>query len=282
MTEACPRSPTGRGASLKTKRLGIRIPWRALIFKRLYMPNLNGYSDIFKFHKNAALNVDPSKSYSEFKSHPELYNFIIAVNQNPDSPSLQQAISINPLTAFELIQKGGSRAGGYFGCIDVVECRHILMLAFLKNYIGDKSLGNVLEIGGGYGNFVRLATNIFKWEDWCIIDLEYISQLQKWFLGTEKISLDRVHFMSEDHLQPYIADTIIGTHSLSEFDMDTFINYYERYIQRAQRLFYVSHVSMPSPELLKLKFDMIRADFELLTTQGYENHQSMMYIFEHK
>ena len=244
------------------------------------MTNLDGYSDIFKFYKNAARNVDTSKIYPEFKSHPELYNFILAVNRNPDSASLQQALSINHIVAFELIQKGESRAGGYFGCIDVVECRHILMLTFLKNYIGDKSLGNVLEIGGGYGNFVRLATDIFKWDDWTILDLDYISHLQEWFLTMENIPLDTVHFMSEDHLQPYVADTIIGTHSLSEFDMNTFTKYYENYIKQAYRLFYVSHISMPSPELLKLKLDMIQTDFELKLSEPYEGNQSIMYIFE--
>ena len=260
----------------------VRLPPRALLFERLHMPNLSGYSSVFNFYKNAAKDTNPAKTYSEFKSHPELYNFILAINKNPDSASLQQAASINPGIAFQLIQKGGSKSGGYFGCIDAVECRHILMLTFLKNYLGDNSLGKVLEIGGGYGNFVRLATNMFDWTDWTIIDLEYISHLQEWFLTTEKISLDKVHFMSEDQLQPYIADTIIGTHSLSEFDLDTFTNYYNSYIKQVHRLFYASHNRFPSYELLKAKQDMIANDFVLKIALVYEEDNSTMYIFEHK
>jgi len=249
------------------------------------MSDLKGYLSEFTRYEDAAGTKDLSRIYPDFKNHHEAFNFILSFGDGKfksDPEAIQLAIGLNPTIAFQLIKKGPSKAGGDYSVIDVVESRHILLLSYLKTHMGNKPLGNVLEIGGGYGNFFRLASEIFEYESWTIADLEFITKLQKWFLEQEKVVMDRVTLMPSTHLVDLMPDLVIGTHSLSEFDLDTFTSYYNRYIKKAKRLLYSSHNTMPSRELLERKMETILTDFVIASSKKYELHQSTMYIFEKK
>lgn len=156
-----------------------------------------GYKPIFDKAIEISEKVNYQEAIPNFRNHPELFHFIMAAPYmyDPDILSLNQARDIDISIYGSLMSKGPSKAGAIHNSIDTVESRHILMMTFLIKSIGT-DWGEVLEIGGGYGNCLRLISGLVKYTKWSILDLSYILDLQKWFLQEENVDLSRVEFLS--------------------------------------------------------------------------------------
>jgi hypothetical protein len=252
---------------------------------------MDSYTPVFKEAAKLAEAVDYGKTFEDFHNHPELYHFIIAPDGQlgSDNRAIEQAQRINLGIFQELYDKGPSLLGNGSPEIDGVESRHILILTYLISRLGDK-WGEVIEIGGGYGNYPRLVDNIVEVSSWSIIDLAYISDLQCWFLwksgiDTSKITCYAFEDMRRD-LQSYDSepvgyDLLLGVHSLSEFDLETF-NIYLPIINKARWFCYVSQTNNPSKELLDKKQEIIRKQFTLEDKLEYEGGASIIYLFLNK
>jgi hypothetical protein len=158
-----------------------------------------------------------------------------------------------------------------------------LLTYLIHNLIG--SWGNVVEIGGGYGNFLRLADGLATFDRWDIIDLFYIGDLQEWFLNRSHILTTSTYFIPSDDIedQNNLNPTLVlGIHSLSEFSMEDFTGYFERIISKAPWFFYVTQVSNPSQELLREKIDMVLLQFSLVDYFAYEGGASVAFLLKNK
>jgi hypothetical protein len=252
---------------------------------------MDSYTPVFKESARLAEAVDYSATFEDFHKHPELYHFIIAPDGQlgSDNRALNQAEKIDPVIYQALYDKGPSLLGEGSTEIDGVESRHILILTYLIFMLG-KSWGNVIEIGGGYGNYPRLVDKIVEVESWSIIDLEYISDLQDWFLWKSGINTDRITCYSFENMRedlknydanPSEYDLLLGVHSLSEFDLETFM-FYLPIINKARWFCYVSQTYNPSKELLDKKQELIREQFTLEAKLEYEGGTSVIYLFLNK
>ena len=76
--------------------------------------------------------------------------------------------------------------------LDNLDSRHYMMSCFVYDYFKQNniSLTNILEIGGGFGNWSYINENIMKYNKWTIIDLDFVIKLQKWFLEKELIDIN--------------------------------------------------------------------------------------------
>jgi putative sugar O-methyltransferase len=124
----------------------------------------------------------------------------------------------------------------------------------------------IVEIGGGYGNWLYLNQNK-KFNKWIIIDLPHVIELQKYYLTHTNVDLNRVSFVSAynySEVESEKIDIVIGTHSLSELSLDIFDDYFRRVISKSKYLLYCFHKFMPTIELINAKKDIIDTQFTLV------------------
>jgi len=248
---------------------------------------MDSYTPIFEKSQKLAEAVDYFETFEYFHDYPELYHFIIAPEGQltRDERALNQAKEIDPEIYQALYDKGPSLLGNGSSEIDGIESRHILIMTYLISKLG-KNWGDVIEIGGGYGNYPRLADGIVSTDTWSIIDLNYISDLQCWFLKNNNIR--NVYCYSfeamQRDLQDYESDPVpynllLGIHSLSEFNMETF-NSYLPIINRAKWFCYVCQDKNPSLEILVTKLSIIMQEFNIVDVLEYEGGTSLLYLFK--
>jgi hypothetical protein len=92
--------------------------------------------------------------------------------------------------------------------------------AFLKKQVG--ATQTIVEIGGGYGNWVYL-NRAKDFDTWVTIDLPHVSELQKWYLSETGVNMDRwkaVWAYDYAEVESLNVGLVIGAHSLSELSFN--------------------------------------------------------------
>lgn len=212
--------------------------------------------------------------FPTFREEMDVFHFLTAVGSQktgPDKQALGIAMRIDPLLCYDYMSQPKSHLGyaslDDFERWDVVDSRHIMMCTQIFNHLGSDGAKRIVEIGGGFGNWVRLNAGIIAFEKWSIVDLPFVSRLQRWYLSNvlgERIGL--VEFVDTDQYAAWSTaetdiDLAIGAHSLSELDWTTFETYYRRTLIHAKYLFYATHLVIPTPDLVEKKLDFIAEDF---------------------
>lgn len=204
------------------------------------------------------------ESFRNTLNNPMLYNFMINGGEI-DNYSLNIAKDINYELYSKFLNQKQKGYTGYLGCeekyreIDDNDSKHILILTFLFN---NRNFKNIVEIGGGYGNCVRLINNIISYDSWKIIDLPHINEVQKFFLEKEINDISKIDFIDGTNNQNlYFSnkciDLVIGTHSISELSWDNFINYMKNVVIYSNYLYLGYNKNCPSPLLINNKLRYI-------------------------
>ena len=128
------------------------------------------------------------QNFRDTDNQPMLYAFCINGGKI-DNESLNQARNINKELYEKFMNSKKKGLTGYKGIedkyeeFDDLDSKHILILTILFN--NNISFKNIVEIGGGYGNCIRLSENIIKYDKWSIIDLPHMLDLQTYFLKNQ-------------------------------------------------------------------------------------------------
>ena len=223
-------------------------------FKGIFLEKQNHYHENFNF--------------SNFRERKDVYGFCLG--EGPlDWTNFSQAYFQDKRLFSKYIGISKSNLG--YGKdvkwqqIDFLDSRHIFFSTFVFSYC--KNIKNILEIGCGYGNMFRLNHSVIDFDQWTMVDLPFVSYLQKWYLGHEVKDLSRAKFVSaNDYSSLYNEkfDLCIGSHSLSELAWDDFISYYETIVKNSKYFFYAGHNWNCGWDLLKRKLDLINQDFDLV------------------
>lgn len=222
--------------------------------------------------------IDDNESFEGFR-HNSKYAFACANGEErvtPDYEALAKAFMHNPSLTTKLFEAGKPRIGYEvptdFFTPDTLDCRHIMSLTQLFSHLRMKDL-KVVEIGGGFGNWARLAFAVPGQVDcaaWTIIDIPAMIKLQKWYLGQISPSYfeGKIHFIDTDvysarELSEHTTapDVVIGAHSLSEIPMDIFDRYYADFIKKSEFLYYSTHNERPHIGMINAKLQRIERDF---------------------
>lgn len=199
------------------------------------------------------------------KSNPMLYSFCINGGKI-DELSSSKAKCINEELYLKFMNQKKKGLTGYKGIedqyeeIDDGDSKHILILTLLFN--NNIDFKNIVEIGGGYGNCIRLSENIVNYDNWKIIDIPHMIDLQRYFLKNEIGDISKIDFMdgtknNYNFLNNEI-DVVLATHSLSELDWTTFMNYMENIVIHSKYLFLGYNKNCPSPQLINNKIKYIQ------------------------
>lgn len=221
--------------------------------------------------KRCEENYPNHKDFSVFREDFATYHFLLC-NCDPDTDALEQARRLNTDLYQEYIKKGkpklgyGSNPSVPYREMDMCDSHHIMMSTIISNY--KREWGRIIEIGAGYGNMVRLNQGILEYEEWVDVDLPFVTDLAKWYLGELDIEISYRNAYKTENMD---SELVIGAHSVSELSWDDFIDYYQKIIGRAKYFFYASHIDNSGVELLNMKWDLIEKDFDIvseLITEG--------------
>lgn len=225
---------------------------------------MDGYKYIFdnsfeSYNRNGGGILE---SFRDKDKNNNIYNFLINGDYR-DEESLEMAKHIDK-NLYEKFTQQKKSLIGYTGCenlyrqIDDLDSKHILILTFL--FSKNINFKNIVEIGGGFGNMIRLINNIFEYDTWDIIDLPHIIELQKFYLTNEINDISKINFINciagEYNINKNI-DIVIGIHSLSELSYQDFINYFEKVIKNSKYLYLGYNIACPSRELIQNKLAYI-------------------------
>jgi hypothetical protein len=227
--------------------------------------------------KNYTTHGNRLENFRDIKNNPMIYNFMIN-NGEIDKESLNLSKELNEELHSKFINQKQKTMIGYKGIeniyrpIDDLDSKHILILNIL--FSSNNNFKNIIEIGGGYGNFLRLSDNIIEYNSWEIIDLLHVLELQKYFLSNEientsKISFTDCHLTLPDYSNKK-TDLVIGTHSLSEISMENFINYIKKVVIYSKYLFLGYNKLCPSSKIIQSKLNyLFENNFETISIYDY-------------
>jgi len=255
---------------------------------------MNGYTQIFNdaesifYTKQNSLD-DKEYLFKTFRSQRDIYSFIDNGDTPPDSEAIQYSIQLNPeMYTYYLNQLEGRKKLGYtsetqFDSYNHLDSRHILMSIVLYSNIKNDELKSIVEIGGGYGNFLYLNRNR-EFQNWKIIDIPHLLLLQNYMLKELNVNCPYELISAYDYSEKDFSelDLVIGTHSLSEFSIDIFKNYFYKVIINSKYLLYVYHISLPSKQLIESKKEIIEEYFSLLFSITTENNSVITALYKKK
>jgi hypothetical protein len=141
-----------------------------------------------------------------------------------------------------------------------------MMSVHLLTHLKKTEVPSIVEIGGGFGNWLRLHTGMLSFTKWSIVDLAHLNRLQEWALAKDNIDSRTYELIEAGTHTPWAAnhasfDLVLGTHSMSEFSLPIFIDYFYSIVMKTKYFYYAYHNTRPSPDLIKTKLDLIGLHF---------------------
>jgi hypothetical protein len=162
-----------------------------------------------------------------------------------------------------------------------------MISCFLLSNINRFDIRNIVEIGGGYCNFLRLNTNIINYKTWNIIDLPYVNQLQDYIIKNTFQSSEKIKLLSAYNYKDILdkntdnldIDLVIALHSLSELGSDFFLDYFYNVLIHAKVVLYSFNINNPSYQLYLFKNSFFEKHFKILNIMDGENENVKHIIY---
>jgi tetratricopeptide (TPR) repeat protein len=252
---------------------------------------MDGYSQVFnhsiqKFQET----TDKDGLFFSFRANKAIYGFIENGDKAPDKEAIDLSKAYNDrLYEHYITQLKNRNPIGYNGSsqqyamYNELDSRHIMMSVFLFTKLPE-SPTTIIEIGGGYGNWFYLnRQQLFN--SWVTIDLPHVCELQSWYLSQMNIDLTKWKTISTNNYSEYSnkpVDLVIGSHSLSEFSLPIFQNYFNTIVQHSNYFYYCYHMTMPTPELIQAKLDIIHKQFTVVDSFISEKGRVMNCLYKNK
>jgi len=224
--------------------------------------------------------IDSEKMYYEskvnfhrFREAEEIYGFLLT-NGGLDFSALKKAYELDPILFSQYLSVKKSDLGYgekiKYQLIDQCDSRHIMMSSIIFSKY--KVFDNILEIGGGYGNWYKLNRNLISFNKWIMVDLPFCLDLQKWYLNKEIGDTNKLDFRSAyNYTINEPIDLAIAAHSLSELSWDDFLTYFAKVLLKCKYLFYAGHAWNCGSEMLSNKLNKISENFDLIESYMEDN-----------
>lgn len=254
---------------------------------------MEGYTPVFRTGEQAYQEyseTNPLTSlYEDFMSHQTIYGFIHCCDVEAEESSIQLAKSINPdLYDKFIIANKNKKPLGYKNFsmknfdYNLLDSRHIMMSVALWSWLPEP-IERVVEIGGGFGNWLRLNYEVGRFQKWTIIDIPHVSALQAWYLQQYPIPSEKYEVVNSlDYKKQGVqGDLVIGAHSLSEVAFPIFFDYFNTIISKTKYFFYAYHKFSPNPDIIQKKLDIIHSQFQLVNSITTESGNVVNALYSH-
>jgi len=258
---------------------------------------MKSFNSVFEDCRNEASKYNlETEIFPSFRDKPGPYRFLTAVKDQywkKDEEALNIAVAQNKELTAQYLSKikpdTGYSSREQYVELDTIDCRHVMMNAFIFSHIG-KSVGNVVEVGAGFGNWIRLNENIVDFKTWTMVDIGFVSQLQKWYTDQTLSNKHLARFVSFDDRDSFNQwveslnpiDLTIGSHSLSEISIDIFNLYLEKILPKTRYLFYATHKYQPSKALINSKLELLSQKFNIVKQVENQHGKCLNILYEAK
>lgn len=102
------------------------------------------------------------------------------------------------------------------------------------------NIGNIVEIGGGYGGLCKVLSSVIYFSNYLIFDLEEPNMLSKKYLSKFDDLDGRVQSLTLEELGEIDGiDLLISNYAFSEVSLDVQEEYYEKVIKKSKRIYMV-------------------------------------------
>lgn len=151
-----------------------------------------------------------------------------------------KALSLNESENYSLYKKNDSvgkpRLFSYpnFGKISPTTLRYISVTLELKNLFGNNLMGNIVEIGAGYGGQASVLQDICNIEMYGIYDLPEAQELAKHYLSTVH-KVDKVKMLSLANSEVARWNLAISNYAFSELPAELQKEYIEKVLSKSER-----------------------------------------------
>lgn len=247
-----------------------------------------GPSDFWRY-KATVGNAFVDHAQLEHFQHDDLFHFCTARDFGRDEEALAAARSRAPARLDALLAIGDAPLGYRPGALPagvptLFHTRHCAQLAFLLHHLeklGDPTKLHFLEIGGGFGNVVRLLGRHSGFGSWTIFDMPFMTQLQRWYLQHTLPDHPQQHddygvlnggairCVDTEHRNEFVdefpgADVLVSTHAWSELSDDDFVWYLRNLLPKVQHVLYAAAAEFPSLEVTQRRLDRLSRELRIV------------------
>ena len=165
----------------------------------------------------------------------------------------------------------------FFGNMSPNTIRYIKNTLDIFNFVSNKDIKNIVEIGGGYGGLCKTMNVIFDYDNYILLDLPEANKLSKKY--TDKFSKlnGKVSQLSLDELDEIEnIDLVISNYAFSECSHSAQMKYYDDVISNS-KYFYMVYNNITGGNMNSNNFfDFASRKFNILTEEeirsGHKNY----------
>lgn len=166
----------------------------------------------------------------------------------------------------------------FFGKMSPSTIRYIKNTLDIYNFVGDKKIKNIVEIGGGYGGLCKTMSVLFDFDNYVLIDLPEVNKLSNKYLSKfEDLSgrTSQYHFDEFEEIEN--IDLVISNYAFSECSLNIQKKYYDKVILNSQ-YYYMTYNNITTGNLNSDDFfEKSSKDFSILIEE--EIRQIVNYLY---
>lgn len=172
----------------------------------------------------------------------------------------------------------------FFGNMSPSTIRYIKNTLDIFDFVGNKDIKNIVEIGGGYGGLCKTMNVIFDYDNYVLLDLPEANELSKKY--TDKFSKlnGKVSQLSLDELDAIEnIDLVISNYAFSECSHSAQSKYYDDVISNSE-YFYMVYNNIVSGNMDSNNFfNFASKKFDIITEQEVRpSHTNYIYYATRK
>lgn len=250
---------------------------------------MEGFTPLFQTAEDEyAKFTDKEDLIANFMSHDIIYGFIHCCDRPPELEADKLSCMIDP-QMYKRFRWNNERKVpiGYSTfsmenfAYNILDSRHIMMSIILWTSL-PTPVSRVIEIGGGYGNWLRLNYGVSVFDNWTIIDLPHLIELQARYFQAHRISSDAYTLISSRDWKDHglEGDLVIGAHSLSEMAFPIFFDYFTNLILHCKYFFFAYHKTSPSEAIIQVKLQLIENNFRVIKSYLSESDKVVSVLYQ--
>lgn len=224
--------------------------------------------------------VFDNEKFKNFKMIPEYQEILEHVDNNLGLMYYQHIISTDKQFFYDNYEKfcendlvGNPKKYNYDSFnISPTTLRYIKNTLDMSSLCEDIEINKIVEIGPGYGGLCKTLSTVCNFEEYCMVDLPEVIELQKKYMSNFKEVYSKIKFIPCNKLEKIEnVDLFISNYAFSELDLKTQNKYYDNII-KTSKVVYITHNSSNRNLLID---KLTKDDFKIKNIyRDYGNHDN--------
>lgn len=167
----------------------------------------------------------------------------------------------------------------FFGKMSPSTIRYIKNTLDIFNFVGDKEIKNIVEIGGGYGGLCKTMNVLFDYDNYVLIDLPEVNALSKKYTDQFSKLEGKVSQLSLNELDRIEdIDLVISNYAFSECSQPAQMKYYNDVVANSKYFYMVYNNITPGNMNSTAFLDFASRKFDIVTEEEVRpSHTNYIY-----